>query len=139
MGAGLLLLGIEVLTPGSLVWIFFAAGAIIASLATIAFPAMSFPVQAVLFVGVSGLSLLFFRKPALRWMEERSPQPAQVDALVGEVGVALSDIPPGAVGKVELRGTTWNVTNAGQVTIPVSTRCRVERVDGLMLFIRGGA
>jgi membrane protein implicated in regulation of membrane protease activity len=139
LGAGLLLLTVEVLTPGSLYWIFLGAGAIAVALLCLAVPSMGFVQQALLFVGLSGVSLMFFRKPMLRWLEQRSPQVESVDALVGEVGTALSDIPPGAVGKIELRGTNWSVTNAGHATIPSSARCRVERVDGLMLIIRGDA
>jgi membrane protein implicated in regulation of membrane protease activity len=139
LGAGLVLLLIEVLTPGSLFWIFFAAGALVVSLVTLAAPSVNFAWQAVGFVGFSTFSLLLFRKPLLRWLDERSPRTEQVDALVGETGVTLTEIPAGAVGKVELRGATWNATNIGSAAIPVSVRCRVEKVDGLMLFIRGDA
>lgn len=139
LGAGLLLLLIEVLTPGSLFWIFFAAGAIVVALMTLALPEMSFVVQSLWFVGFSVVSLLVFRKPLLRWLNERSPKTEPVDSIVGETGVTLSEIPSGSVGKVELRGTTWNATNVGSVAIPTAVRCRIEKVDGLMLFIRGEA
>lgn len=139
LGAGLLLLLIEVLTPGSLFWIFFAAGAIVVSLLALAFPSMAFAVQSLWFIGFSVLSLLLFRKPMLRWLEQRSPKTAAVDSLVGETGVTLSEIAAGAVGKVELRGTTWSATNLGSSPIPAAVRCRIEKVDGLMLFIRGEA
>jgi membrane protein implicated in regulation of membrane protease activity len=139
LGAGLVLLLIEVLTPGSLFWIFFAAGAFIVSLIALAMPSMGFAAQSIFFVGFSTLSLMLFRKPLLRWLEERSPKPGAVDPIVGETGVTLAEIPAGAVGKVELRGTTWSATNLGPTPIPVSVRCRIEKVDGLMLFIRGEA
>lgn len=139
LGAGLLLLLIEVLTPGSLFWIFFAAGAIVVSLVALALPSMSLIVQSLWFVGFSVLSLMLFRKPMLRWLEQRSPKTVSVDTIVGETGITLSEIPPGSVGKIELRGTTWNATNLGASSIPAAVRCRIEKVDGLMLFIRGEA
>ena len=138
-GSGLVLLAIEVLTPGTLVWSFFAVGAIAAAAAVAAAPTMSLFAQSLVFVGVSVASLAVFRKPLLKWLEDRSPKAKAVDSLIGEIAVTLADIPAGAVGKVELRGTTWSVKNAGHETIPVSTRCRVEKVDGLMLWIRGEA
>lgn len=139
LGAGLVLLLIEVLTPGSLFWIFFAAGAIVVSFIALGIPSMSLVAQSVWFVGFSTLSLMLFRKPLLRLLEDRSPKAEPVDAIVGETGVTLSEIPSGAVGKVELRGTTWSATNLGSTPIPMSVRCRIEKVDGLMLFIRGEA
>ena len=33
--------------------------------------------------------------------------------LVGDVAVLLDDLPPGAVGKAELRGTAWSVRHDG--------------------------
>lgn len=139
LGAALLLLLVEVLTPGSLVWIFFAAGAVIVSLLALALPSMSFVAQSLWFVGCSVLSLMAFRKPLLRWLDQRTPKTDAVDTLVGEAGVTLTEIPAGSVGKIELRGTIWNATNLGSAPIPAAARCRVENVNGLMLFIRGDA
>jgi len=39
-------------------------------------------------------------------------------------------------GKAELRGTAWNARNVGDTPIAESQRCRVERVDGLTLWVR---
>lgn len=137
LGSGLVLLAVEVLTPGTLVWSFFAVGAIVTAMAVAVAPGLSLFAQSLIFVSVSVASLAIFRRPLLRWLEARSPKAKSVDSLIGEIALTLGDIPAGAVGKVELRGTTWSVKNAGAETIPVSTRCRVEKVDGLMLWIRG--
>ncbi|MBA2252940.1 MAG: NfeD family protein [Nitrospirales bacterium] len=56
--------------------------------------------------------------------------------MVGETAVLTEDLPPGAVGKVELRGTTWSARNAGQTVLTKGHRARVERVDGLTLLIK---
>ena len=137
MIGGLLLLLVELATPGSLFWIFFAAGALAVGAALLIWPDMNAALQGILFVIISGVSLALFRKPLLAWLERRSPKVAAVDPIVGEIAVTLSEILPGAVGKAELRGTAWSATNFGASPIPVASRCRVEKVEGLMLWIRG--
>jgi membrane protein implicated in regulation of membrane protease activity len=59
-----------------------------------------------------------------------------VDALEGETAIVLDDLAPGAVGKAELRGTSWTAQNAGAAALSRGQRCRVVRVEGLTLFIR---
>ena len=66
---------------------------------------------------------------------EVDPQLPPVDALVGEIGQVMEDLPPAAVGRVELRGSAWSARNASAVPLSRGTRCRVVRVDGLMLFV----
>jgi inner membrane protein len=58
-----------------------------------------------------------------------------VDSLVGEIAMPLDDIVPGAVGRAELRGTVWSARNSSAIAIIRGQRCRVVRVDGLMIFL----
>ena len=58
-----------------------------------------------------------------------------VDSLVGENAMPLEDIVPGAVGRAELRGTVWSARNATSIAIIRGQRCKVVRVDGLMIFL----
>ena len=48
----------------------------------------------------------------------------------------LEDVPPGGVGRAELRGTTWSARGTDGSALARGTRCRVERVDGLTLWLR---
>jgi inner membrane protein len=41
-----------------------------------------------------------------------------------------------SVGKAEMRGTAWNTRNIGDQPLARGQRCRVERVEGLMIFVR---
>lgn len=135
IAAAVILAAIELLTPGSIFWIFFSVGAIVAGALSAFFPAAGTIVEVLVFVAVSLISLALFRKPIMEWLTRRAPT-APVDSLVGETAISLEEIPSGAVGKAELRGTPWSATNAGNTAIGRSQRCRVERVDGLMLWIR---
>jgi len=59
-----------------------------------------------------------------------------VDDLRRETATVLEDVPPGGVGRAELRGTTWSARGADGSALARGTRCRVERVDGLTLWLR---
>ena len=54
----------------------------------------------------------------------------------GQPYLALEYIAPGSIGKVELRGASWTAHNTGDRPIQRSERPKVERVEGLTLFIR---
>jgi inner membrane protein len=60
----------------------------------------------------------------------------QVDDLRREAALVLEDIPAGGVGRAELRGTTWSARGSDGLALVRGTRCRVERVDGLTLWLR---
>jgi membrane protein implicated in regulation of membrane protease activity len=61
---------------------------------------------------------------------------APMDTLEGELAIPMDDLAPGAVGKAELRGTSWTAQNADDRPLAKGQRCRVARVEGLTLFIR---
>lgn len=92
--------------------------------------------QWLLFSAISVVSLLVFRPYLLRWTRSQE-RPDPMDTLEGEVAVLMDDLPPGAVGKAELRGTVWSVENRDNRTLNRGQRCRVARVEGLTLWIRG--
>jgi hypothetical protein len=132
---GLVLAAGEILTPGGFFVIFFGLGAlVVAGLAFVGLAgALSF--QILLFSVFSVASLLLFRNPLLRWMGRHTPKTADVDSFVGDLAVAASAIPPGGVGQAQLRGSAWNARNGSQTAIPAGGRCRVTRVEGLVIWI----
>jgi membrane protein implicated in regulation of membrane protease activity len=89
--------------------------------------------QLLLFSVLSAVTLLLFRRRVMAWMG--APE-RDVGGLVGDVGVLLEDLPPGTVGKAELRGTVWSVRHEGTQVLARGLRVRVARVDGLMLHVR---
>ena len=56
--------------------------------------------------------------------------------LVGDIAVPLEDIPAGAVGRAELRGTVWSARNQDAATLSRGERCKVVDVDRLMIFLK---
>ncbi|WP_321472604.1 NfeD family protein [uncultured Paludibaculum sp.] len=132
---GLVLLAGEILTPGGFYLIFFGAGALLVGLVKMLGYDFGLAAEGLLFVAASVAGLLFFRKPLLARFRKLTPV-SDVDNLTTEIASAMEEIPVHGMGKVELRGTSWNARNVSDAPIPKSTRCRVERVDGLTLEVR---
>jgi membrane protein implicated in regulation of membrane protease activity len=132
---GLALFAFELLTPGGFFVIFFGVGALVVGLLS-GLGLIHGPVEWLVFSGVSIVSLLLFRKPLLDWMKQREGPRAPVDSLIGETAVLTEDLPAGGVGKAELRGTSWNVRAREGSGLPRGQRTKVERVDGLTLWVR---
>lgn len=60
----------------------------------------------------------------------------EIDDITGETAVILEDLPASGIGRAELRGTTWSARSASGAAIARGTPCRVERIDGLTLWLR---
>jgi membrane protein implicated in regulation of membrane protease activity len=129
------LLACEMLTPGGFFFLFFGAGAIAVGLILALGVDLSLAVQWLLFSLLSLAALVPLRGRLVRWMTTEGGAPV-VDALVGQIAVVLDDLPPGEVGKAELRGTAWNARNAGTAVLRKGQRGRVIHVDGLMLSLQ---
>lgn len=133
---GILLLAIELLTPGGFYVIFFGIGAIVTGL--LAAIGVLEPVWAqwLTFTLLSVATLGLFRGKLLKRMSAGPQQGAPVDSLVGEAAVVTETVPPSGVGRAELRGSAWSARSGYPDAIPKGTRCRVERIEGLTLWIR---
>jgi membrane protein implicated in regulation of membrane protease activity len=132
---GLALMAMEMLTPGGFFLLFFGLAALVVG-ALLAF-GLDLPawLQWVLFPGLSIALLLLFRGPLLARMKAAEPRHRDVDSLLGESATVLEDLPPGAQGKAELRGSAWTARNAGSSVLLKGQRSRVKRVDGLTIWI----
>lgn len=129
---GLGLLVVELVTPGGLFALFFGVGAL--AVALLALAGVDGPWQWLAFSAIS-LGLLVTLRRSLR--DRLSARPgAPVDSLVGEEAVLIGDLPAGGEGKAELRGTPWSARAASGIALKAGQRCRVERVDGLTLWLR---
>ncbi len=128
---GIALLAVEVSTPGGLFALFFGVGALlVAPLAALDLPPAA---QWLAFSLLSVAGLVLARGPLLRRISRHPPDAPE---LVGEQATLLTDLAPGGEGRAELRGTTWTARVAGGEPLRVGRRCRVERVDGLTLWLR---
>ena len=131
---GLLLLLAELLTPGGFYIIFFGIGAVVVGVLAGLNAAGPLWFQFILFSILSVLTLWLFREKLLQLTQGERRK--NVDSLVGETAVATEEIHLNAVGKAELRGTSWNARNVGDKPLTRGQRCIVERVEGLTILVR---
>jgi len=133
---GAALLGGEMLLPGSFFMLFFAVGAVavgaLAGLGVIAAPWLEW----LLFSALSVASLVVFRGRLLSRFQKSHASTVGTEGFAGETAVLLDDLEVGAVGRAELRGSVWNARSRDDVRLTRGTRCRVENVDGLTLWVR---
>jgi inner membrane protein len=133
VGFGLLV--VETITPGGFFFVFFGIAALLVGmLAALGWAGPDW-MQWLLFSVFSVAGIAFFRRPLMRRFN-LMPGKATVDNLLGESAVVLEDIPPGGVGKAEMRGSSWKARSAGPTTLARGQRCRVDRIEGLMLWLR---
>lgn len=132
---GLGLLCVEMATPGGLFALFFGLSAImVGALTGFGWSGPAW-MQWLLFSVLSVGDLALLRGP-LRARLNLSGHRKPVDSLVGESGVVLAEVPGSGVGKVEIRGTSWNARSTAGTALGAGQRCRVERLDGLTLWVR---
>jgi membrane protein implicated in regulation of membrane protease activity len=131
---GFILLLLELSASGGFYFLFFGVGAIgvgILAWSTVVEQAW---VQLTFFSIFSiGTSLLFRRRLLSRFGPKSGD--SVVDSLVGEAATVIDNIEAGGFGKVELRGTAWNAKNNGDRMLVRGDRCKVQRVDGLSLWV----
>ena len=129
MLAGAVLAALELLAGGTL-WLLLAGLA-----------AMLVGLVAAAGVDSAALQFLIFSLLAasVYLVKSRFPASGGRDAamptLVGEIGVALTEIAPGKAGKAEFRGTQWTARSADDRTVAPGAGVRVVWVEGVSLYV----
>lgn len=131
---GLLLLGIEIAVPGGFFVFFFGIAALVVAALSLLGVAGPDWVQWLLFSVGSVGSLLLFRQKLVR--RAQVPGGDATATVVGETAVLVDDLAPGQVGRAELRGTVWSARHEDAAPLVRGQRCRVVRIEGLMLWLR---
>jgi membrane protein implicated in regulation of membrane protease activity len=133
LAGGLVLLVIELVTPAGFFVLFFGLGAITVGVLERIGLAESALSQWLIF-SVASLSYLFLFRGRLQNRLRRGT--TDVDTLVGEVAIPRERIRPGELGRVDLRGTLWTARNDAPAAVEPDARCRVVRVEGLIVGIQ---
>jgi membrane protein implicated in regulation of membrane protease activity len=133
---GAALLAVEMMLPGSFFVLFFGVGAIVvgvlAGLGAIGEPWLEW----LLFSAFSVGSLVAFRSRLLQRFTRSHASTVGTETYVGDTATLTEDLEPGAVARAELRGSVWSVRSHETTRLARGQRCRVERVDGLTLWVR---
>ena len=118
---GLLFFVLEFVLPGFILF-FFGIGAWIVGVTTL-FTDISLSAQLVIFLVSSIVTVVFFRN----WVKKklgmnRATADVLEDEFVGKTALCISAIAPGANGKIEFKGASWDASstdniNAGETVI----------------------
>ncbi len=131
---GLAFLALEMVMAGALIFLFFGLSALLVGALVGVGIAGPYWLQWLLFSLFSVVALLALRKPLKARFSVAPVKPG--DSVVGEVAVAMGELPAGGAGQVEFRGSPWTAKNAGDVSIEKGRRCQVDRIQGLTLWVR---
>ena len=117
----------------SMVSLWFAAGAVVALLLSLLH--LQIWLQVLLFFLVSG-ALLACMRPLFRRHVTPKLTPTNVDAIVGTRCMVTAEIDNVcAAGQVKLNGIEWSARSVTGQIIPEGTLVRVERVEGVKVFV----
>jgi hypothetical protein len=131
---GLLLLGAELLVvEADFFLVFLGSAAVLTGLFALAVPTLPLWVHWLAFALLSLVSMLLFRKRVYRALRRQVPD--MVNDLVGEQLRMPVSIPPGGSGRVDHRGSTWNVRNVGASSLAAGDTARVASIDGITLNV----
>ena len=123
----------EALTVG-LVTIWFAGGALVALAAALL--GVGIPVQVVLFFVVSVGLLVSTRKLFVNKLKTGKSK-TNVDALIGEEAMVLTEIKPFAPGSIKLRGQEWTaVAKEDSLTIESGKIVKVVAIEGVKAVVK---
>lgn len=124
--------GLEGVTAG-LVSIWFCAGSLVALIAT--WLGASLPVQIGLFVVVSLIAMAIIRPMARKWFQPRL-QKTNADRILEQEGVVTEEIDNlRGQGQVKIGGIVWTARAAQEEILPVGTRVRVVRIEGVKAIV----
>ncbi|MBN1127465.1 MAG: NfeD family protein [Chitinispirillaceae bacterium] len=131
--AGVFMLLSEALTPGGFYLLFIGIAAVITGAVN---PLIHTAwVEIVLFAALSTLSIALMRKPLVERVRKATPQ-SDVPEFIGETARAVSGIPAGREGKVEVRGSVWQARNGGVTDIAQNSLCVIAAREGLSFVVK---
>ena len=132
LGAFVVFLAIEAGTLG-LVSIWFAAGSLGALV--LAWLGCGFWIQVAVFLVLSCATLACFRPLVKKYVEPKIVA-TNADSLVGVETLITGDVDNiQAKGELMLGGVTWSARSTGGEPIPAGTRVRVDRIEGVRLYV----
>lgn len=124
---------VEILTPGTFVFVFFGIGALLAMLIASARVTPAW-LEWAIFALTGPLLFVALRHKLKQWVKPHA-HARSLNSSVGEHGIAKQTIAVGESGTVELRGSVWQGRNVGEKPIAAGDRCKVRHERGIELDV----
>ena len=119
---------LEAITVG-IVSFWFGIGALAAGISSLFIDNLT--VGLIIFVVVSGLTLVFLRP----YLKRHFPERKLLNTLVGEVGYLETDITERELGKMTIGDVTWMVSSKSGKEIKKDTKVKVVEIEGNKLIV----
>lgn len=117
----------------ALVSVWFALGSAAAGVA--AWFGASLYIQVILFIAISGASVLFLR-PFCRTIMPRGTTPTNADMVIGRSGIVIREINPAKnTGVIRVNGQEWSAKSESGNTIPEGKAVSVKAIEGVRLVV----
>ena len=117
----------------SLVSIWFAAGSLVAMIAALL--GAEIWLQIVLFVAIAVVLLASLRSAVRKFITPKLVS-TNVDAVIGKTGLVLEAVDNiRSTGRVKLGGMEWSARSTENTTIEEGTLVKVDRVEGVKVFV----
>jgi membrane protein implicated in regulation of membrane protease activity len=129
---GILLLSLEVSTPGLFYFISFAIGSCCAALA--AFLDYAFEIQCAVAI-VTALLSLWIMRSCIKTTSSKVLLKTNSDALVGQQAVVINVIEPHKKGRVKVNGEEWPAIAQGGVILQKGTLVTIVAIEGNKLLV----
>jgi inner membrane protein len=133
---GIGLLGVEMFVIDAQFYlVFIGLSAAVVGLLDLAGIGLPVWAQWLIFSALALIAMLAFRRRLYEIVRNRS---GQVDdrLTVGDRVAIPARLEPGAICRVEYRGSTWNARNTGGQAIEAGREAVISQVDGLTLHVR---
>lgn len=132
---GTLLLGAELFfIEAEFFLVFIGVSALATGLVAATVPALPDWSHWLVFAVLAVASMVLFRQRVYRALRSQQVPGLAPDFIGDELRVPVA-LPPGESCRIELRGSTWQVTNGGAAAVPAGGRVRVVAVDGVVLRV----
>ena len=123
----------EAITPGVLVSIWFAGGALVALVSALF--AAPLWLQIALFLAVS-LALLVATRPLAVKSINLNRQPTNADRMIGQTGIVTESISNlENQGKVMISGNVWSARNITDEKVQKGTEVRIVGIEGVKVIV----
>jgi membrane protein implicated in regulation of membrane protease activity len=129
----LIALGIEIVTVGTLVSIWFSIGAVTAYIA--AQFELTFEVQLFVFLIVSVLAFLTIRPIAKKFLSARQ-QPTNADRYIGQRVTVTETVTAESWGAVKIQGVRWSIREVNGLTAEVGETVEIIALEGAKLLVK---
>ncbi len=117
----------------SLVSVWFAAGALAALIVSLLGGEVW--LQITVFLTVSAVLLISLRRLARKYLTPKITK-TNVDSLIGEPAMVITAVDnPTETGQVKVKGMEWSARSTTGAPIPVRTQVRIDRVEGVKLYV----